>query len=352
MEIDAGSGPLVALHSKLAPFGSPLRIEESFTHLQPWARSWFCISRRQLWTTRAHSCRGLAEPGCGSCLPSHYRKGNLFQMLLTFLQVGSPRPDLAACAAFNCQDSPRFPQSGQKRFTLSYSSSSMGAGAEEATWDVPFVDYRMPVQWPRWLSAMHNVTQALWHTRRDVGVLAFGNLAYAGPGFRQNTAVGKNHKLALRHAFYHGCTARNWSAQLEIVNGPRSARQWMPKSEYCSYRYVVLMSGNSNWLDSIKELLLCGSLLIFVVDMGTSMMAQSRRACDPIMQGLSNGSHYLRVEVDGGLADSSAEGRHRLCNRVSTAISWAQQHPAQARKIARQGREYVLRYWQLDGIHR
>ena len=177
--------PIAVLRSHLARFDAPLRVETSFKALQPWARTWFCVSGGALWTTpKAHCKPGTssnARRGCGTCMPKKYRKGNLLQFLLNFMMFRGPiRADLHACATFSCQDAPRFAASGPRRFVLSYSSSSCTppsnkdcAPASERTWDVPFVDYHMPLRWPSMLAMREEPENRppTWEQKRDMGLL-------------------------------------------------------------------------------------------------------------------------------------------------------------------------------------
>ena len=349
--------PLQVLQTKLDPFriaDRPPRTQDSFARLKPWSRTWFCVQGGRLWTTHAASCRSLGSAGCGSCLPSQYRKGNALQLLLDALQRGL-RPDLHACAAISCTDAPQLPRSKPRHLVLSYSSSCAQASPIEQSWDVPFVDYSMPLRWPRWLESLRHDAPPAWNHKLDLGVVAFANYSEFYRGF-SNGNVSPN-RMKLRHAFYHGCTGferrHDWTGTLEIVNGLQSERNRIFKTELCRYRYIILMSGNSNWLDSFKELLWCGSLIIFVADVGSHMTPLLRHACDAVMHSLVNGTHYLRFDVDAGTLDPRNNGtaRHDLCRLVHSAVAWAQANQDEARAIAKRGQSLVRRTWDLDGVY-
>ena len=221
---------------------------------------------------------------------------------------------------------------------------------------MPFVDYHMPLRWPKWLDTLRDAKSAppTWQRKHDIGLVAFGHdIPYQAKAHKQAGFFDANatlRALVLRHAFYHSCGRQatyDWSGRLRIVGGPESTAKFIPRSEFCRHRYVVLLAGQSSWLDSIKHVLGCGSLIIYIADTGSrSMLPLSRHARDPVMHSLVNGSHWLHYDVDGDAVHS-----RKLCDLVAGAVQWARQNPVRARAIAERGAQLVRRHWSVEGVY-
>ena len=128
----------------------------------------------------------------------------------------------------------------------------------------------------------------------------------------------------------------------------------------------MLLAGNSNWLESIKDLLLCGSLVMLLEPQrgagSRGYGAFSRQhgdafQYDVLTRLLVPGKHYLSLplpaldkplehERDAHPSQAyektrSARMKRAVCDTLTAALDWAEANPAAAQEIASVGRAFV-----------
>lgn len=371
----------------------------TFWRLPEHSRFWFCISAGKLWLTPVWNCgqgkgnRGFSR-GCGVCSMGRQRKALFLRGLQEYMLAYRPR--YAVCAVVSCLDTPHGARSDLPAPVLSYTSSPRSLGY------VPFPDYTFwslaGVAQQGWQQLRDGIeaSRVPWQKKAAKAVLAFGKVPCARahlPGFSRGCARywyqedRKVRFLQLRHALYFGRCDAVTSSRIRVVNGPTadattfrrarhlrrrrggrlaasalvnsskrpqasenakaadaadgSASTWLSKVGFCSYRFIVLTTGTSNWLDHTKDALFCGSLVIFVHDEAVVLSD----AFDMLTRFLQPGKHYLLIRTNSTRDDSGRDARRALCARIAAAVEWAITNDRAARAIADRGLQLVQHHY-------
>lgn len=233
-------------------------LDVSYAKQNPFGRTWACLYQGAVYTTSADRCMtGLVFQGCGICQSPPDRKDSFHRMVLTYNLFY--RPSLDACILLNCQDAPHLflseMQSG--RLGVSYTGSPFSV-------DIPFPDYSTWEQYPQWLLQLEKQPPTPWREKMQRIVLV-------GGGTRNSHLRRVIFGGTCDHAFNHtgfidmAGVPKGKNASF----GPRNSSDlrrlaFVPRLDLCRYKVIVLSEGHSRWLDHMKNMLLCKSLIVML----------------------------------------------------------------------------------------
>lgn len=333
----------------------------SWRSIPVWGRVWACIHRGRVFTTSADACPRslLANPGCGICRSGGDRKDSFHRLILTYNELY--RPAIDVCITLNCQDAPVLYRSGLVGFAYTGSPSS---------YDVPFPDYTTWQSYPLWLQDLERSPPPPWHEKLRRAVLVGGattasnlrrmlfggvcNEVFHRLGFVDMAGVTRNTaKLRDGNPIPRNATGRDIAAALADRNAT-GLRQFpfVPRSDLCRYRMIVLSTGHSRWLDHMKHTLLCKSLVVNLVSLGASEHVNRRdgivwraiaAAYSPIERVLKSGVTHVELVLNHSSPD--------MCSKAANTLQAMWDDDAQAHAIASRGEATTRQHYSVQGIY-
>ena len=341
-------------------------LHRSYKRLSAWGRTWACLHDGRVFTTAAEKCvHSLnGNPGCGVCNSPPDRKDSFHRLVLAYNVIY--RPSLEVCVALNCNDAPvMFPNEfGPGLLSLSYTSSPVSE-------DVPFPDYTFWETYPQWLLALQRSPPPHWHHKLDRAVLVGGNprasnlrillfggmcdAAFNSSGFidMAGGSLPKKGRPVNAKDRAPDEPLSDFLSQALADRGAVGLRrfQFVPRLELCRYKLIVLSTGHSRWLDSMKYALLCKSLVVLLVStadkeqrIGEVAFQALAAAYSPIDRLLLSGMTHIEVPLNHSKSETA-------CYTAAAALEAIRRDDAHAHAIARRGENLIREQLSMRSVY-
>ena len=213
--------------------------------------------------------------------------------------------------------------------------------------EVPFPDYTTCWEtYPRWLLDLQRQPPSPWEEKQDSIVVVGGGtrnsklrmVLFGGACDNAFKATGSTiHMVGV-----HG--GKNVTLNGNSAGFQRLA--FVPRRALCQYKVIVLSQGHSRWLDHMKYMLLCKSLVVMLADdMSQNQVALKAlgSAYGPLDRIMEPGVTHMELHLNHSDPDT--------CSYAARQLEELMHHHGKAQAVAKRGEAIVREQFSMQAIY-